>query len=215
MFKPKIQMRIGFWGGITFLVLQLYFVISEFIFAPHLSHVTRLSMIAILAIFGYYIEGIRKKKIATVRTAFCIWWISYGIVVLGFLWLTVLDRSDFKSTLITFLSLIFSFGFMTFILWMGLRGLERIMEAEHKLNKTLATNATLSELDKPLVNNITANADEAKWPGFLWLIIILAIAWFVPQNIWWGRIIFYILMAMVVLCLCSIFPFIRKLIFRK
>ncbi len=195
--KPKIQMRIGYWGVTTFFVLWFF----AFIFGPPASHVSRLSTLASLGIFAYYIDGISKKKITTTRTVFRIWWILYGVVLLGMLFLEVFGGSDFQSVLIIF-GTAFSFGFITLIMWMGLRGLERIIEAESELDKTFASNATL-------------NADEAKWPGIVWLIILLAVAWFVPQNTWWGRIIFYILMAMVVICLCSIFPFMRKMIFGK
>jgi hypothetical protein len=196
--KPKIQMRIGFWGVTTFFVLWF----CAFIFDPPASHVTRLSMITSLAVFAYYIGGISEKKITTTRTAFRIWWILYGVAMLGILFLEVLGGSDFQSVLIIFLPLALSFGFMTLIMWMGLRGLERIIEAEN-------------ELDKSPVSSTTLKTDEPKWPGIVLLIILLVIAGFIPQNAWWGRILFYILMALVVACLCTIFPFMRKLIFGK
>jgi len=59
------------------------------------------------------------------------------------------------------------------------------------------------------------DASEAKWPGIVWLIIILVAAWFVPQETWWGKILFYVLMAMTVVCLYAIFPFVKRLILGK
>lgn len=203
-------MRIGYWGAITFFVLWFF----AFIFGPPASHVSRLSTLTSLGIFAYYIEGISKKKIKTTRIAFRIWWILYGVVLLGMLFLEVFGGSDFQSLLIMFLG-IFSFGFITLIMWIGLRGLKRTIEADSELDKSPTSNTTSSDSDKTLASNATMNTNEPKWPGIVLLIILLVIAGFIPQNAWWGRILFYIVMALVVVCLCTTFPFVRKLIFGK
>lgn len=209
--NPKIQMRIGHWGAITFFVLWFL----PFIFGPPASHVRRLSTLFTLGILVCYIGGIESKKITTARTAFRVWWISYGVVGLATLFLELHGESDFQSVLIEFLPLTLFYGFMTLIMWTGLRGLKRIIEAESELDKSPTSDTMSSDLDKTLANNATVNVNEPKWPGIVLLIILLVIAGFIPQNAWWGRILFYIVMGLVVGCLCIIFPFMRKLIFGK
>jgi hypothetical protein len=206
--KPKTQMRIGLWGVTTFFVLWFL----PFIFGPPSSHVSRLSTLISLGIFAYYIGGISEKKIKTTRKAFRIWWILNGVVILGSIFLGVFGETEFREVFIIFIILVI---FVTFVMWMGLRGLERILADESELDKTFVKNATLSELDKSPARNTTLKTNEPKWPGVVLLIILLVVAWFVPQSAWWGRIIFYILMALVTGCLCSIFPFMRKMIFGK
>ncbi len=90
---------------------------------------------------------------------------------------------------------------------------ERIKAQE----KTLATYAPDFDRDNFFKNNPVLDKlkvdDEAKWPGVTLIIIFAVIAWFAPQDVWWGKILFYILMGMIVLCLCGISPYMRRLIF--
>lgn len=58
-------------------------------------------------------------------------------------------------------------------------------------------------------------AKEVKWAGVAYIIICLVLAWFVPQGQWWGKIIFLILIGIIFLCLCSIFPVFKRIIFGK
>ena len=126
--KPKIQMRIGLWGAIAFTVFGVY----QFINQPSLS-VKGLGMITSLTLFVIYIFGIIRKKHKTAQGAYRFWWIStVGLLGLMFIGLLIggkwTERPD--MVLIIFLSCTIPFGIMTFILWIGLRGLERTIETE-------------------------------------------------------------------------------------
>ncbi len=83
-------------------------------------------------------------------------------------------------------------------------------------NDTLAvTDDQIAEAQK-LAKEIDPKInDEPKWPGIVWLVVLLIAAWFVPQDVWWGKILFYILMAGVVICLCGTVPLVKRLILGK
>ncbi|MBN2376655.1 MAG: hypothetical protein JXD22_09645 [Sedimentisphaerales bacterium] len=67
--------------------------------------------------------------------------------------------------------------------------------------------------NNPVLNKL--KSEEAKWPGIVYILIFLVIAWFIPQNVWWGKILFYILMGLIVISLCCISDTIKTLIFGK
>jgi len=67
--------------------------------------------------------------------------------------------------------------------------------------------------NNPVLNKLKAG--EVKWPGFVYILIFSIMAWFVPQNVWWGKISFYILMGLIVICLCGISKTIMTWIFGK
>jgi hypothetical protein len=63
--------------------------------------------------------------------------------------------------------------------------------------------------NNPVLDRLKANG-KTKWPTITLIIIFVVIAWFIPQDIWWGKILFYVLMGMIVLCLCVIFPYLKR-----
>lgn len=65
----------------------------------------------------------------------------------------------------------------------------------------------------PVLNRLKAG--KSKLPSIVILVVCLVVAFFVPQQHWWGKIGFWVLMGIVLLCLCDLFRFIRRLIFGK
>lgn len=53
-------------------------------------------------------------------------------------------------------------------------------------------------------------AKEVKWPGFIWIVVLLFVAHFIPQDTWWGKVLFYVVMAGIVTCIYGIIRSYRR-----
>lgn len=131
--KPKTQMRIGLFGTIALIV----FGICQFI--QHLSSdspVTLLSMLFSIVLFSIYVFGILRKRLKVAQVVYRTWWVL-GIISLSIVFIGILVAGKWSegfASLLTVLIILaclgLPFGLITLLLWEGLRGLERIVEAE-------------------------------------------------------------------------------------
>src|SRR3989304_7133907 len=67
--------------------------------------------------------------------------------------------------------------------------------------------------NNPVLNQL--RNQEVKWPGYVTIVAVLIGAAFVPQDRVWGKVVFWVLMAILVLAISSVSPFVRRLLFRK
>jgi heme A synthase len=136
--KPKIQMRIGLWGVISFTVFGVYQFICHLL-SDSLPEL--LGMLTSLIIFVIYIFSIIRKKLKTAQKAFRVWrllWVvSLGLMSIGFLGLC--SREKLLLVLLILLCCGVFFGILTLIMWMGLRGLERVIESESRSNEEITS----------------------------------------------------------------------------
>lgn len=135
--KARTQMRIGLWGTIALLVFGLYQFIR---LLPSASLITLLGMLVSIILFTIYIFSIVRKKLKSTQRVYRIWWVL-GLVELSILFIGLLVAGKWTenlqatlTVLIIFLCFALPFGFMTLVLWIGLRGLERILGPENKSN---------------------------------------------------------------------------------
>ena len=136
--KAKTQMGIGLWGAILMTVFgvfdYIYHLPSDF--TEMLTEL--LNYLFTIVIFVFYIVSIVRKNLRTTKIAYRIWWISCAVL----LWLSVFvlflegkwaeSFKSFITEIMIFLYFALPFGFATLILWMGIRGLKRIIETENE-----------------------------------------------------------------------------------
>ncbi|MCJ7730049.1 MAG: hypothetical protein MUO27_09265 [Sedimentisphaerales bacterium] len=129
--KPKTQMRIGLWGIITLTLLGGF----------------QLSLPSVLCLFIFvvYIFGIVRRKLTIARTAFRVYLILLGLsVVIIFIGVIISisiggwpENPWLPSTceILVILIVLIIIALHIFMMWMGLRGLERVLESESELNE--------------------------------------------------------------------------------
>jgi len=93
--------------------------------------------------------------------------------------------------------------------------IEQRVKTQEMILETYAPNFNRKAFfeSNPILNNLKDK--EVKWPGFVYILIFSIIAWFVPQDVWWGKILFYILMGLIVICLYGVSKTIKTWIFGK
>jgi hypothetical protein len=136
--KAKTQIRIGLWGAILLTAFGvfdcLYHLPSSF--AEILYEMFNYLFTIIILVF--YIVSIVRKKLRTTIIAYRIWWISCVVLLWLSAYVSFLEgkwAESFKSFItevIMILYFILPFGFVTLILWMGIRGLKRMIETENE-----------------------------------------------------------------------------------
>jgi len=143
-------MRIGLFGTMALIV----FGICQFI--RHLSSdspVTLLSMLFSIVLFSIYVFGILRKRLKVTQVVYRTWWVL-GIISLSIVFIGILVAGKWSegfASLLTVLIILsclgLPFGLITLLLWEGLRGLERIVEAEKsqmKISRPKKLKQTLS-----------------------------------------------------------------------
>jgi hypothetical protein len=131
--KSKTQIRIGLFVAIGMELLYAPLFVKILTAKPFSSFTIAKSLptFFLILILAVYILGIVRKKLKAVRIAYRAWWI-YGIIFLAGLFLGGLLIERQIGFIILWLVVPFGlfYGFVTFILWVGFRGLKQIIESE-------------------------------------------------------------------------------------
>lgn len=137
--KPKTQMRIAVLVAVLFIVAVVCECIRN-ILPMHLSPASFLILITlwspIFLIPVIYIFGIIRRKLKTVQVAYRVWWILAVVLLSMDIGLLIgVEGALSRRSLIEFWNLGVRFGCVTLALLVGLKGLERTIEAENRLNE--------------------------------------------------------------------------------
>jgi hypothetical protein len=138
--KAKTQVIISLCGAM--------FLMGYFIFSIYYQWPLRLSKTWTMCIFIFpfivlitYVINVIRKDLRTVKVIFGIWQIFaivalfFGTIILGLLVISsgeVNYKGVYKGVPILFLNYAIPYGITTLIIWMGLKGLKQIIEAENK-----------------------------------------------------------------------------------
>jgi hypothetical protein len=149
--KPKTQMRIGLWG----IIALTFLAVCQFIFEPSNTGMKVVEFIYLIFSVVYILNVIRRnlnivRKVFRVYLVLFVIWVIF--VFIGAIIPTIFTPERWKEIpigLVGMIIIILLCAIPIFIMRMGIRGLERVLEAE-------------SELDKTPVNNVTLKADETK-----------------------------------------------------
>ena len=148
--KAKIQVIISLCGAMFLMGYLIFTTVYQWPF--HLSRTWTMCIFIIpYIVLTTYVINIIRKDLKTVNIIFGIWQI-FAIVALFFgtiiLVLLVLSSGEvnykgvYEDVLILFLNYAIPYGIATLIMWMGIRGLKQIIEAE---NKSKMENAAQTE----------------------------------------------------------------------
>ena len=137
--QAKTQMRIGLWGVVFTIGLGIYYLFSEW---PWYLPDFLICFAFPMLLFVIYIFSILRKDLKTTKRMYLIWQ-YYAVIYLCFVAFTeIMTILGFiphgipylMSDVILFLFALVLIGFITLVLWTGVRGLRGIVEAESKLN---------------------------------------------------------------------------------
>jgi hypothetical protein len=138
--NTKTQMRIGLWGAVFIIGLGIHHFFSEL---PYLSYPDFLICVAFpMLLFVIYIFSILSKNLKMVKIIYRTWLYIAVIFVCFIAFTEIMTILGFiphgipylMSDMILFLFALVLIGFITLVLWTGVRGLRGIVETESKLN---------------------------------------------------------------------------------
>jgi hypothetical protein len=138
--KAKTKIRIGLWGTVVFLGLNIYRAIR---FWGLLSSEYGKGLLLSTIIFSIYILGIVGKKLKVCQLMLFAWLFIGIINLLVFLNISVADgrwSGNFDNILQSLQEFLYFgawFGIITLILWVGLRGLQQIVLKDNQLKNKL------------------------------------------------------------------------------
>lgn len=133
------------------IIALVVFGVFQFVWLlPSTSPITLLGMLVSIILFSIYIFGVVRKKLKTTQRVYRTWWVL-GLIELSILFIGLPLAGKWAESfemalmsLLLFLCFALPFGFMTLLLWVGLRGLERIVEtgiqSEEQNNRKLRFN---------------------------------------------------------------------------
>lgn len=130
--KAKTQKNIGLATAGIMLIIGIY----QLFFSVH-SLPTLLGLLKAIILSALYVFALSKKKLKVAQIVFWLWWFT-GVIVYGVIFLIIIVagrwaesfQSAFTVLMILF-CLVFPFGVMTFLWWIGLRGLKRIVDEQN------------------------------------------------------------------------------------
>lgn len=129
--KPKTQKNIGLVTAAILFVVGIY----KLVFQVHLR-LDLLGLLEITIFSAIYFLALRARKVRTAQVIYRVWWII-GLIVLSILFLGLLlfgfwrvKLEYFRFDLYLLLYVGVPFGLITLLWWIGLRGLQRIVETE-------------------------------------------------------------------------------------
>ena len=129
--KPKTQKNIGLVTAAILFIVGIY----KLVFQVHLL-LDLLGLLETTIFSAIYFLALRARKVRTAQVIYRGWWII-GLIVLSTLFLGLLlfgfwrvELKYFRFDLYLLLYVGVSFGLITLLWWIGLRGLQRIVETE-------------------------------------------------------------------------------------
>jgi hypothetical protein len=136
--RGRTLMRIGLWGAVLLTCLGIFNLVHlwKSVYQWPSDLPGTLGILSSLVLFAIYIFGIVRRNLKIVQRVYHIWLIT-GVAVL-FLTLGVFISGGrlpegHELFLVVFLCGALTFTFATLILWTGLRGLRRSIEAKSEL----------------------------------------------------------------------------------